>query len=332
LALSKNLRALNLNNLPILREILRQESVSKAAEALNLSQPAVSNVLKSLRDHFGDELLARDGAALRLTAKGKQLLDSLEAALSQVETAIEGQDFDPATAEGPVRIATADNLIGALAGPLCEILAKEAPHLQVQFLSATRRSALELRAGAIDLAIASTVLMGSGLADETTRSEMRVQPLADEQMVCIGRSDDAELAAGITLNAYLERRHVSYILDAEQHHTLERQQLSELGLRQKTRLATSSYQCLPGIVVQGRCLALVPVTLAQVAATHHPIQIVKSPLPMPDISWVMVWHERNSDSPLVQWTKSALLRCANVFDVDFETINSAAALVAGALG
>jgi DNA-binding transcriptional LysR family regulator len=61
---AKNLRALNLNHLPILREILRKASVSKAAEALNLTQPAVSNVLKALRAHFDDKLLTRHGSDL----------------------------------------------------------------------------------------------------------------------------------------------------------------------------------------------------------------------------------------------------------------------------
>jgi LysR family transcriptional regulator, nod-box dependent transcriptional activator len=311
---AKNLRALNLNHLPILREILRKASVSKAAEALNLTQPAVSNVLKALRAHFDDKLLTRHGSDLRLTNGGKQLLASLNAALSHVELALEGQGFDPATVRGPVRIATADNLIGALAGPLSKILADEAPLLEVQFLTATRRSALDLRAGTLDLAIASTVMMGSGLADEDTRSEMRTQHLADEHMVCIGRADDAELAAGLSLDAYLKRPHASYILDAEQHHTLERQQLSKLGVQQAARISTSSYQCLPSIVVQGGCLALVPATLARAAKANYPIQIVESPLYMPDISWILVWHERSSDSPLIKWTKDAIIRCADVFN------------------
>jgi LysR family transcriptional regulator, nod-box dependent transcriptional activator len=304
---------MNLNHLPILREILRQKNLTKAAAVLNLTQPAVSNVLRLLRSHFGDSMLVRDGVGLRLTPKGKQVLGFLETALAYVETAIEGADFDPAIATGPIRIATVDNVISALAGPVCTILADEAPHLQAQFLTATQRSALDLRAGALDILITSSLMMESGLVDETTRRELRSRSLAEERLVCIGARDDAELTAGLSLDAYLARAHVSYIVDAEQHQTVERRRLSELGLNQMTRIATSSNLSLPSIVAQGGCLSLVPESLAQSACALYPIQIVDPPLDLPNIHWVMVWHERSDDSPLVQWAIDVITRCAGIF-------------------
>jgi LysR family transcriptional regulator, nod-box dependent transcriptional activator len=304
---------LNLNHLPILREILRQKNLTKAAATLNLTQPAISNVLKMLRSHFDDPLLVRDGSGMRLTPKGHQVLGFLETALAHVETVIQGVDFDAATAKGPVRIATVDNAIGALAGPVCKILAAEAPNLQAQFLSATPRSGLELKSGAVDILITSSIMMESGLVDETTRAELRSCPLADERLVCIGPLDDPDLAAGLSLEAYLARAHISYIVDADQHHTIERRRLSELGLSQFTRIATSSNLALPAIVAQSGCLALVPATLAKSASALYPIQIVASPMDVPDIHWVMVWHERSDDVPLVRWMMDAFLRCADIF-------------------
>jgi DNA-binding transcriptional LysR family regulator len=305
---SKNLRKLNLNHLPILREILRQQNLTKAAELLNLSQPAASNVLRSLRGHFGDDLLTREGIGMRRTAKGEELLLFLETALGHLESAVAGKPFDPVTATGPVRIATVDNVIGTYAAPMCRLLEREAPKLEIQFLVATRNLANDLKQGTVDVAITSTEFMDSPAISESLRKELRTQPIGTERLVCIGRSDDRELAKGLSLEAYLSRPHATYVVDADHHHTVERRYFREHGLSQFNRVATSSNHSLPAIVADSDCLAIVPVTLALWARKHYRLRIVEPPLDLPDINWVMAWHERAAVIPLVQWAMDAIMR------------------------
>jgi LysR family transcriptional regulator, nod-box dependent transcriptional activator len=313
MSFSRNLRSVNLNSLPILRETLRQRHISKAAEQLNLSQPAVSNVLKAMRDHFDDELLARSGQSLRLTAKGEQILNALELALHHVETAIEGDDFDLAFATGAVRIATVDHLIGTMAGPLSALLVKEAPNLQLQFVAITPSIADDLQTGALDIAITSTMMMENLSIKETGRREITNQVLASERLVCIGRNDDKDLAAGLSVEAYLERPHASFVIDMEHYHTVERQRLTELGLEQKTRILTTSNQSLPAIVAASGCLALIPETLAKAAIPALPIQIVSPPIAFPAIDWTMAWHQRSDQDPVKRWAIDAVIRCSGIF-------------------
>ena len=73
-----NLRLINLNYLPVLREVLRQRSFSVAAKKLHISQPAISNTIRVMRGHFDDELLVRSGKGMELTTKGEELLQLLE--------------------------------------------------------------------------------------------------------------------------------------------------------------------------------------------------------------------------------------------------------------
>jgi LysR family transcriptional regulator, nod-box dependent transcriptional activator len=258
MSFSRNLRSLNLNFLPILRETLRQRHISKAADKLNLSQPTVSSALKAMREHFEDELLIRDGRELRLTTKGEQILGALELALHHVETAITGDDFDLLTATGTVRISTVDHVIGTLAGPLSALLVEEAPNLQLQFATVAVSVADELQSGALDIAITSTIMMETLSITESGRRELTSQMLATERLVCIGRSDDQELAKGLSLEAYLARPHASFVVDPEHYHTVERQTLLELGLEQKTRILSTSNQSLPAVVAASGCLALIP--------------------------------------------------------------------------
>ncbi len=304
----RNLRSLNLNQLPILRELLRQESITKAAATLNLSQPAVSNVLKALRGHFKDELLVREGKNMLRTAKGQELLVILEPALVHIESAITGSDFDPLSASGPVRIAAVDNLVATFAGPMCKILEKEAPRLQLQFVIASNKLASDLKSGVADIAITSTVFMDSPAIGESLRNELHTQVIGVERLVCIARRGDKQLANGMSLETYLSRPHASYIVDPDHPHTVERQRLRDLNLSRPARIATSCNQSLLSIVADSDCLAIVPATMAMLGAKRHRIQIFRPPVDLPDIKWVVAWHQRLSNSPLIRWSIDAMMR------------------------
>jgi LysR family transcriptional regulator, nod-box dependent transcriptional activator len=306
--ISSNLRSLNLNFLPILREVLRQRSFSAAAKKLHLTQPAVSNTMRVLREHFDDELLARSGKGMELTTKGKQLLEALEIALSHIETVVGGATVDLGAATGTIRIATVDNIIGMIAGPLSRLCAEEAPNVHIELLVASRNMATELQSGGIDIAITSTIMMDTLKIAESDRRQLRSEILADERLVCIGPRDDASLAGGLTLEDYVARPHASFIVDPEQHHTVERQWLADMGLNPNSRIRTASNLSLPDIVATSGCLSLVPESLARKAVAQYPIQIFDPPMIVPDIRWVMIWHERSEIDAIVKWAMDAVIR------------------------
>lgn len=304
-----NLRSLNLNHLPILREVLRQQSITKAAGLLNLTQPAVSNVIKTLRGHFNDDLVTRKGSGMHRTAKGEELLAFLETALTHIEAAIQGKKFHPGSTRGPIRIATVDNVISTYAAPMCRILALEAPELEIQFVVATRNLASDLKLGKVDIAITSTEFMDSPAIPETLRKELRTHPLQTERLVCIGRRDDRHQGTALSLETYLSRPHASYVVDPDHPHTVERHYITDSKLERPTRISTSSNQSLPAIVAHSDCLAIVPMTLAKLAVRQYSLQIFKPPMELADIKWVVVWHERIAAMPLMQWALDAILRC-----------------------
>jgi LysR family transcriptional regulator, nod-box dependent transcriptional activator len=315
-----NLRQINLNSLPILREILRHGSIAKAAEVLNLTAPALSNTLRQLRGYFDDELITRHGREMRLTAKADALLVPLEIALSSIQEVLLDSGFDAAEATEQFQIAMTDHSMGLLAAPLTAILADEAPQMRARFIGVSSSIVADFAAGKIDMIISPKAIMGAGHFNAAQLSRIRMEHLISEPLVCIGQADDAELAAGISVEQYLKRPHVGFYLNAEQHASIEQVHLAAMGYKQHDRLLMSSYLLLPMVVATTGCLSLVPLSIAVMASQMHPIQFVKPPIEFPEFELVMIWHERNDTKPSAIWVRDMLKRCIDFPEADDSNI------------
>jgi LysR family transcriptional regulator, nod-box dependent transcriptional activator len=305
-----NLRRHNLNSLPVLRDILRHGNLTRASAALGLTQPALSNILKQLRADFDDPLIVRDGKAMRLTPKATALLGPLEAALSTVETFLANKSFDPERATNTFSIATPDHVMTVLGPPLTKLAITEAPFVKMRMQFAQESSVQALMVGEADMLISPKILLSAGLADVKSSQSINTQLLLSEPLVCLARRDDIEFAAGLTLEAYLERPHAGYALGGRLNVGIEQAYLMRLGLKQNDVMLASCYAALPGIVMASGCLAVVPESLARSAASILPVQYAPLPFPTEPIDWTMVWHLRNDDDPATMWLRDSLLRSA----------------------
>lgn len=190
--IQKNLRALDLNLLPILRELLYAQSVSKAAERLNMSQPAVSEALGRLRIQFGDELLVRSGRKMVITPFAEGLTGSLDKILSGIELLTGFQRADKlADIEQKLVIATADSALVAIGVRLINYLSEYLPRVRVQFIDLQNFDQSQLKSGEVDFAIAPSFIID----DETVNN----MPLYREDFVCISRARHPKMRAGMTL-------------------------------------------------------------------------------------------------------------------------------------
>jgi LysR family transcriptional regulator, nod-box dependent transcriptional activator len=303
-----NPRKHNLNNLPVLLEILRRGSLTRAAEELGLTQPALSNILRQLRIDFGDELIERRGRTMQLTPRAERLVDELDGVLGRITDLIEDRGFLAESASGPIRIATTDHIMQALATPLVRLLEEEAPGIRAELMLANAGSPRALLLGELDIIITPRMVLRSGADDQDMLNEVRFESLMVEQMLCLGRADDEGLKNGLTLDAYLARTHVGFILDSKLPMTVERAALAHLGETQTDRLLVSSYFVLPRVVLETGALALVPEGLAEFAMRYYPLQAVRPPISIPPIDWVMVWPRRKDDEPRSAWLRSILKR------------------------
>jgi LysR family transcriptional regulator, nod-box dependent transcriptional activator len=311
-----NLRQINLNSLPVLREILRHGSIAKAADVLNLTPPALSNTLRQLRGYFDDELITRQGREMHLTPKAAALLQPLELALSSVQDILQDSKFDAAHSTEQFQIAMTDHSMGILAAPLVAIMANEAPHMRARFMGVSSSIVADFAAGKIDMIVSPRAILGGGHFNAAQLSRIRTEHLRSEPLVCIGHIDDQELTAGISIEQYLKRPHAGFYLNAEQHASIEQAYLASMGYRQHDRFLMASYLLLPMLVAMTGCLSLVPLSIAVQASQIHPIQFVKPPIDFPEFELAMVWHERDDAKPMNKWLRQVLARCVSIPESD----------------
>lgn len=305
-----NLRSFNLNTLPILREILRHGSVSKAAIALNVSQPALSGALKQLRHQFGDELVVRAKGGMKLTPKAESMLAPLENALAAVQQLITPGAEHPQAPPTVITIATNDHVMNVLSGSLVQLLLREKINILPHFLVAGGHTAEQLLNGTIDCIIMPRLAFVGSHASARDFALLNSEQLFSERLVGIGRRDDKELAGGLSIEQYLNRPHVAFSLDFERNISVEQAFLAGNSLKQNDIVRFSSYSALLGAVQATGCIGLIPHGLARFAKDLLDFQIFTPPLAFPPLQWTMIWHRRaENDEKLVQ-CRAVMKACA----------------------
>ncbi len=310
-----NLRRHNLNALPVLREILKHGNLTKAAKALGLTQPALSNVLKQLRFDFDDQLIVRQGQKMQLTPRAVELIAPLEQAMQSIENLLVGTEFDARQSNRSFKIATTDFVISRLGVQLAGILSDDAPGISIQMQAAQRASVNALMVGDIDMIISPTILLTSGVANQAESDSIQSEIILTEPLVCLARADDAEFAAGLTLEQYLGRPHAGYIFGNSSSGSMEQVYLHRLGLRQNDRIMVASYAALAPIVERTGFLALVPLSMAKKAEAQAALQYAPPPYAPFDMDWSMIWHNRQDRQPDMLWLRAAIRQMASELSV-----------------
>jgi len=292
---------LDLNLLVTLEALLIEQNVTKAAQRLHLSQPAVSAQLRRLRALFDDPLLIPLQRGMAPTSKALELLEPLRRSLDQLRSTVsEHHDFDPEASALDVNIACTDYLQAVLAQPFVLMLRQRFPgvrialhHLDPQGLEAN------MAKGDIDLA-----LMTPGEAQGPLRS----RHLFDERYVLIGRRDHPKLCPGISVAQFCALEHVIVSLDGGAFSTPLDSGLAALGHQRKVVLSAASFLFVPGIVAQSDLVALVPERLVRNAAVM--LDAVDCAFPVPGFSVSMLWHERHHGHPAQRWLRAMIAEFA----------------------
>ncbi len=147
------LAAIDLNLLVVLRALLSERHVTRAAARLGLSQSATSHALSRLREMYEDPLLVRSGRTLQLTPRAARLLPTLERGLSDLQSAVDAEpEFHPRTAKRSFTLGMADYTQAVIMGPLLRRLAAEAPDVDLSVVMFPNLREL-VESGGLDLAL-----------------------------------------------------------------------------------------------------------------------------------------------------------------------------------
>jgi DNA-binding transcriptional LysR family regulator len=288
------LSAIDLNLLVVLRALLRERHVTRAARQLGLSQSATSHALSRLRELCEDPLLVRHGRSLVLTPRATRLMPALERGLAELHGVVTREPaFDPKRAQRLFSLGMADYVQALLLQPLLRELHVAAPLIDLNVVTFPNLSEL-LESGAIDLAISVSAGIGPGFS---------TQALFDDGFVCMVRKGHPGVRRKLTLERYLLLQHV-VVAPTGTAGSFVDTELERRGLVRRVALRVSSFLMAPIVVAETDFIATTPELLARRMAKRFALQLVPPPFRMPRFGLCLAWHPRFDDDPAHRWLRT----------------------------
>ncbi len=288
----------DLNLLAAFTAVWRTRSVSRAAEALGIAQPTLSNALRRLRAAVGDALFVRGPGGVVPTPFAEELAPAVAEGLGAIERALARRGaFDPATQQRAFTIIMTDIAAAVILPRLVDACRIEAPLVSFRTVQLPmRESAAALETGTVDLAIGYIPGLTSGVYQ---------QLLFETDYVAIESARRAQRRRGMTRQDFLSARHA--VADAQgTGHSVVEQTLARQRPVPRIGARVPHFLSLPLIVAASDMVATVPRPLGYIMRGAAAIRIHAHPLPLPRLKIKQFWHERFNADPANRWLRGVL--------------------------
>jgi len=310
-----NFRTFDLNLLRVFDEVMAERNLTRAARNLSITQPAVSNALRRLRELLGDELVHRAGAGVQPTPRAQALWPAVREALRQLQHTLAPAEFDAASARTIFVLAMADATAAELVPGLVTIGEHEAPGISLRTLPLTTRDPRPLlEEEAADMAIGYFPALLANLAAAAQSGEslpFDSQRLYVSQYVCVMRRDHPLAAAPLTLDVYCNARHLLVSFSGRPFGFVD-QTLGALG-RERRIVATVNQFFTAGRVVAGSdLLTVLPRHFVGMTGYGEQLVLRELPFDQPLMHVDAVWHRRAQYGHAHEWLRGALVRSADM--------------------
>jgi DNA-binding transcriptional LysR family regulator len=283
---------------------MRKRNVTLAGEELNLSQSAISNGLKRLRDHFDDKLFVSSPAGMMPTALAEQLAGPIQESLTQIQLAIESvKAFDPSSSTKNFKIYISDVGQLILIPNLVTILTKAAPQVTLSLVNLSPRVAQSMMAdGEIDLAIGTFDRFQAGFHQ---------QRLFSKSYVVLARKDHSLLKKGLSLQTFLNARHAVYLPPAASHDSFDLfldDLFKQNNKRRQVVVELAHGLGIAEIVAASDLIACVPKRLAESLMSTQSLGAFPLPFEAPGADVCQFWHDRVHSDPGHRWFRNLVYK------------------------
>ncbi|SDM57738.1 DNA-binding transcriptional regulator, LysR family [Stutzerimonas balearica DSM 6083] len=287
-----NISGFDLNLLKVLDALLRERNVSRAAQRLSLSQPAVSNALGRLRELLDDPLLVRVGRSMQPTPRALGLELPIRDALARIEDSLNAGDlFDPASSQAHFTVAVTDYVELLCMPALMKRLAQVAPGVRLAIEPLTPTLPAEaLDRGEIDLALGRFL-------EVPTRFQTR--RWASEGLQVVLRKGHPLAQRPLDLPAFLQLRHLW--VHGGQTRGMVDLWLQEQGLSREVVYTTPSYLQAPHVVAASDLAVVLPTRLARHFAALMPLALLDLPFALGPFQLDLVSVAQRQNDAALQW-------------------------------
>jgi DNA-binding transcriptional LysR family regulator len=291
----------DMNLLFALDTLLQEQSVTRAAERLGLSVPAMSRTLLRLRKMMGDPLLVRAGMRLVPTSRALELQPEISALMEQTRALVQAKAAVPLREVERTFTVRCEDSTALLTVGLYKLMSSHAPHVKLRVLEASARDADDLREGTVHLVISGTMAISP---------EIKQQVLFKSALVGAARTDHPIWKGGITLRRFISYKHVNASRKGLDFTPIDRE-LEKLKFRRDVPLVVPSFHAALVLASQSDLIATVPQILAS-SAEAMSLRTFKIPVPLSPITISQAWHPRFDSDHAHRYLRDCVREVCNV--------------------
>lgn len=283
----------DLNLLFTLEVLLAEGSVARAARRLRLSPSAMSRALARLRETTGDPLLVRAGRGLVLTPRALELRERVSPLVEGSEAVLRpAVKIDFKTLARTFTLRTSEGFVENFGPGLIARIGTEAPGVRLFFVQKPNKDSAPLREGAVDLE--------TGVVDNATAPELRMQALFRDRYVGVVREGHALGKGKITAARYAAGRHVAVSRLGLDQGPIE-EALGALGLKRTITVIVGGFSTALGLARASDLIASVPERhTGNLRTGMHSFPL---PVSTPEITVSLLWHPRLDADPAHRWLR-----------------------------
>lgn len=297
---------LDLNLLYALDVLLEENSITKAANRLHITQSAMSGILKRLREYFDDELLVKHGRQMQPTAFALSLQEPIREILLSIRATVGSKDQrELATSRRHFRFVTTDYAVTVLLADVVQDIGQHAPNLSFEFMRPDQNAAAALVRGDVDF-----MIVPESYVDKSQGHHQ----LFTEEFVCVVWEGNQHVQSELSVAQYSAMDHVTVGFGPDRELSLEHLLLNEQSQQRKLRVTCSDFTSLPQFLLGTQRIATMHRRLARYYARFLPLRILESPVPLPKLVEYLVWNKTMGNDPVLIWVRDYILSAVKQMD------------------
>jgi LysR family nod box-dependent transcriptional activator len=295
---------LDLNLLTALKALLAEKNVTRAGEAVHVTQSAMSGILSRLRDYFGDPLIVQVGRKMELTSLAESLVEPVNDVLLRIDATIATRpEFNPLTTRRHFSVVASDYSIHVLLLDVLRRVHHDAPGMSLEFRNPSESAAAELEAGEVDFIVNPESQNSQGQSGTV---------IFEDSYVIVVDAGNTEVGDSIAIDQYLALRHVAFKSGKHGLPQFETWMANRHGEERRVEVVAHSFYLLPRLVIGTSRIATMHTRLAKQLAGDLPIRLVKPEFEIPRLIEVLQWHKYRDLDPGSMWLRDVILEGARV--------------------
>ncbi|BDB28398.1 LysR family transcriptional regulator [Cupriavidus sp. P-10] len=292
----------DLNLLPVFLALMEERSVTRAAERLGMTQPALSNALGRLRDMLQDPLFIRERYGMQPTEKAEALAPGIAAAVARLDELVLGQQgFNPEKADRLFTLAPNSYVEFVLVPGIVARLRERAPGIRLRLVPfGADLAETGVTSGATAMVLGRIIDPPDNLV---------VQPVMEDGLACVLRADHPQVNKRISKKQYEQLKHVNVLPPGRLRAGLF-QVLQRHGLRREVAISVTHFLAIPEIIAATDYCATLPGMICRHLARDARLKILAAPVDLGTFPVEMAWHVRYRHDPAHQWLRDLVVEVA----------------------